>query len=144
MSPLAAGAQTLDDDPEIYVASVYDRLRKGEAWQTPEALYTPRLQALWKDMTADTGDEVGRVNFDFWTNAQDWELSGFSFSGEPVVQNDSRRIVIARFRNFDRAEVIAFCWERIDGRWRLDDVESRGEDPWTLSVLLKYGFVGED
>jgi len=30
------------------------------------------------------------------------------------------------------------------GRWRLDDVQSRGKDAWTLSVLLKYGWVGED
>lgn len=142
--PLAARAQSLDDEPEVYVAAVYDRLANRQPWETPAALYTPRLAALWADMRKDAGDEVGRVNFDFWVNAQDAELSGFSFGGEPVLGNDSRRIVIARFRNMDRDEVLAFYWERIDGRWRLDDVQSLGKDPWTLSVILKYGWVGED
>lgn len=143
-APMAATAQSLADDPEVYVASVYDRLRRQQPYQTPHALYTPRLQALWADMVKDAGDEVGRVNFDFWVNAQDADLSGFSFASEPVIQNDDRRIVIARFRNFDRDETLAFYWEKIDGRWRLDDVESRGETAWTLSVILKYGWVGED
>lgn len=144
ISPVTAAAQSLTDEPEVYVASVYDRLRRNQPYQTPDALYTPRLQALWADMQKDAGDEVGRVNFDFWINAQDAELSGFSFAGEPVLGNDARKIVIARFRNMDRDEVIAFYWEKIDGRWRLDDVESRGADPWTLSVILKYGLVGAD
>lgn len=142
--PSGALAQSLEDEPEVYVAGVYDRLANGQAWETPDALYTPRLAALWADMRRDAGDEVGRVNFDVWVNAQDAELSGFSFGGEPVQGNPDRRIVIARFRNLDRDEVIAFYWERIDGRWRLDEVQSRGADPWTLSVILKYGWVGED
>jgi hypothetical protein len=141
--PLGARAQALDDEPEVYVASVYDRLAGGLPWETPQDLYTPRLQALWADMRRDAGDEVGRVDFDFWINAQDAELSDFSLGGEPVIGNDNRRIVIARFRNMDRDEVIAFYWERIDGRWRLDEAQSLGKDPWTLSVILKYGWVGE-
>ncbi|MDP2260779.1 MAG: hypothetical protein Q8J89_13795 [Caulobacter sp.] len=142
--PLAAHAQSPGDEPEVYVASVYDRLANHRPWDTPDNLYSPRLAGLWEDMRRDAGDEVGRVNFDFWVNAQDSELSDFSFGGEPVIGNPDRRIVIARFRNLDRDEVIAFYWERIDGRWRLDDVQSLGADPWTLSVLLKYGWVGED
>ncbi len=142
--PLQARAQALDDEPEVYVASVYDRLAGGRSWETPDALYTPRLQALWADMRRDAGEEVGRVNFDVWINAQDSELSGFSFGGEPVFGNPDRRIVIARFRNMDRDQTIAFYWERIDGRWRIDEIQSLGRDPWTLSVILKYGFVGED
>jgi hypothetical protein len=144
LAPYAAGAQSLDDEPEVYVASVYDRLSKDQDFDAPEALYTPRLQALWKDMQTDAGDEVGRVDFFFWTNSQDWKLSGFSFIGQPVEQNANRKIVTARFRNMDRKEVIAFYWEKIDGRWRLDDVQSLGEDSWTLSVVLKYGWAAKD
>ena len=144
LSPVVAAAQSLDDEPEVYVASVYDRLSKDQNFDAPEALYTPRLQALWKDMRKDAGDEVGRVDFFFWTNSQDWSLSGFSFIGQPVEQNANRRIVTARLRNMDRSEVIAFYWERIDGRWRLDDVQSLGEDGWTLSVLLKYGWAARE
>lgn len=142
--PLQVLAQSPGDEPEVYVASVYDRLANHQPWETPDDLYTPRLAALWEDMRRDAGDEVGRVDFDFWVNAQDSELSGFSFGGEPVQGNPERRIITARFRNLDRDEIIAFYWERIDGRWRLDDVQSLGADPWTLSVILKYGFVGED
>ena len=53
-------------------------------------------------------------------------------------------ILCSAFRNMDRDEVIVTYWEKIDGRWRLDDVESGGSTPWTLSVVLKYGWVGED
>lgn len=142
--PAAATAQELTDEPEVYVASVYGRLVNNKPYDTPDALYTPRLQALWKDMARDAKDEVGRVNFFFWTNSQDAELSNFQFEGEPVMQNDDRRIVTAKFRNMDRDEIIVTYWEKIDGRWRLDDVQSQGKDAWTLSVILKYGWVGED
>jgi len=141
VAPLTAGAQSLDDEPEVYVASVYDRLSKDQDFDAPDALYTPRLLALWKDMQKDAGGEVGRVDFFYWTNSQDWKLSGFSFAGQPVDQNPDRRIVTARFRNIDRDEVIAFYWEKSGGRWRLDDVQSQGKDAWTLSVLLKYGWA---
>lgn len=144
VSPVAAAAQSLTDEPEVYVASVYDRLAKDQDFEAPDALYTPRLRAAWKDMETDAGGEVGRVDFFYWTNSQDWALSDVSLSGDPVDQNADRRIVTARFRNMDRREVIVFYWQKIDGRWRLDDVESRGKDAWTLSVILKYGFAGED
>lgn len=142
--PAAATAQSLTDEPEVYVASVYGQLLNNKPYDTPDALYTPRLRALWKDMRKDAKDEVGRVDFFFWTNSQDAELSNFSFAGEPVMQNDNRRIVVAKFRNMDRDEVIVTYWEKIGGRWRLDDVQSQGKDAWTLSVILKYGWVGED
>lgn len=144
LTPAAASAQALTDEPEVYVAEVYGRLLNQKPYDTPDALYTPRLQALWKDMQKDAGNEVGRVDFFFWTNSQDGELSNFSFAGEPVEGNDGRRIVIARFRNMDRDEVIVTYWEKIGDRWRLDDVQSQGKDAWTLSVLLKYGWVGRD
>ncbi|HRD27648.1 MAG TPA: hypothetical protein PLO65_05040 [Caulobacter sp.] len=143
LAPVAARAQSLDDSPPVYVASVYDRLAKGEAFEAPEALYTPRLQALWKDMERDAGGEVGRLDANYWTNSQDWTISGVTIgSAYADGHDDDRMIVVARFRNMDRNEVIQFYFERLGGRWRLDDVVSLAGEPWTLSLVLKYGWAG--
>jgi hypothetical protein len=62
MTPGAAWSQSLDDAPPIYVAGVYDRLANGGDYDPPDALYTPRLLALWEDMRKDAAGEVGRLD----------------------------------------------------------------------------------
>ena len=61
-----------------------------------------------------------------------------------VDGHEDRMTVTAAFRNGERRERIHFHFEKTGGRWRLDDVSSGGADPWTLSVLLKYGRTGGD
>ena len=145
LAPAIARAQSLDDSPPVYVASVYDRLAKGETFEAPDALYTPRLLALWKDMERDAAGEVGRLDASYWTNSQDWTLAGISISSAYVDKHDNdRMIVVARFRNMDRNEMIQFYFEKIGDQWKLDDVVSLGEEAWTLSLVLKYGWAGEN
>ncbi|MCF8505751.1 MAG: YbjP/YqhG family protein [Caulobacter sp.] len=144
LAPGAAWSQSLDDAPPIYVAGVYDQLANGGDYDPPDALYTPRLLALWEDMRRDAGGEVGRLDFFYWTNAQDWTLSDLSIGSTFVDGHEDRMTVTAAFRNGDRAERIHFHFEKTGGRWRLDDVSSGGADPWTLSLLLKYGRTGGD
>ncbi|MDO8297720.1 MAG: DUF3828 domain-containing protein [Caulobacter sp.] len=143
LAPVTARAQSLDDAPPVYVASVYDRLAKGEAFEAPDALYTPRLLALWKDMEQDAGGEVGRLDANYWTNSQDWTISDVTIASAYVDgHDDDRMIVVARFRDMDRNEAIQFYFEKLGGQWKLDDVASLGEAPWTLSLALKYGLAG--
>lgn len=144
LAPTLARAQVLTDVPSVYVASVYDRLSRGQDYQDPDALYTPRLLALWKDMKKDAGDEVGRVDFFPWTSSQDWTLSDLSLTSEIVDGREDRMIVTTRFRNGGEPEVIRTFWEKSGDRWRLDDMQSLGKDAWTLSVILKYGWSSQD
>ena len=144
IAPVTARAQSLDDSPPVYVALVYDRLSKDQDYNDPDALYTPRLAALWKDMRKDAGGEVGRIDVFPWTNSQDWTLSDLSMTSEVVDGREDRMIVTVTFRNGDRPEVIRTYWEKAGERWRLDDMQAQGKDGWTLSVILKYGWSSQD
>ncbi|MBI5941899.1 MAG: DUF3828 domain-containing protein [Caulobacterales bacterium] len=142
LAPLPAAAQSLGDAPPVYVAGVYDRLANGGDYDPPDALYTPRLLALWKDMEKDSGGEVGRIDFFYWTSSQDWDLKDVSIGSTFVDGHEDRMIVTATFRNGGEPRRIRFYFEKTGGRWRLDDVVSEVGDAWTLSVLLKYGWPG--
>lgn len=144
LAPAVARAQTLTDAPSVYVASVYDRLSRDQTYDDPDALYTPRLLALWQGMRKDAGGEVGRIDFFPWTNSQDWTLSDLSLTSEVVDGRPDRMIVTTRFKNGGEPQVIRTYWEQSGGRWRLDDMQSLGKDAWTLSVILKYGWSSQD
>lgn len=144
LAPAVARAQALTDAPSVYVASVYDRLSRDQTYDDPDALYTPRLLALWQGMRKDAGGEVGRIDFFPWTNSQDWTLSDLSLTSEVVDGRPDRMIVTTRFKNGGEPQVIRTYWEQSGGRWRLDDMQSLGKDVWTLSVILKYGWSSQD
>lgn len=143
-APLTAEAQSLGDAPPVYVASVYDALANGGDYDPPDALYTPRLLALWQDMRKDSGGEVGRIDVFYWTGSQDWDLKDVSIGSEFVDGREDRQMVTASFRNGGEPGRIRFYFEKADGQWRLDDVVSELGDRWVLSVLLKYGRGGGD
>ena len=103
--------------------------------------YSARLAALFEAYDAwqrAHEDLVGSLDFDWWANAQDWEIRGvsiveFNFPGE-------RKVIEAHWRNYDRADSSRFFFIRENGRWALDDVingSGRGDDGWTLSALLQ-------
>ena len=144
LAPLPVAAQSLGDAPPVYVAGVYDRLANGADYDPPDALYTPRLLALWKDMRKDSGGEVGRVDFFYWTSSQDWDLADVSIGSAFVDGHEDRMIVSASFRNGGEPRRIRFYFEKTGGQWRLDEVVSEEGDRWTLSALLKYGWPGGD
>ncbi len=77
LSP-ASAAPTRIDDPVKFVTATYAATvgKKPE----PDDIYTPRLDALFKLMQKDAGDEVGRLDFDFWMNGQDGTVSGVTVS----------------------------------------------------------------
>ena len=114
----------------------------GGDYDPPEALYTPRLLALWTDMEKDSGGEVGRIDFFYWTSSQDWDLKDVSIGSAFVDGHEDRQMVTASFRNGGEPRRIRFYFERTGGKWRLDDVVSEVGEIWTLSVLLKYGWPG--
>lgn len=132
-APAARGVE----DPRAFVAATYAAYRASNT-ATPEVdyAYSPRLAALFRDYAAaQSPDEVGALDFDWWVNGQDWEIS------EPALtqsdQGPDRRLVTARFTNLGTAETIRFGFVRGNGRWYLEDVlGGSGDEGWTLSALL--------
>lgn len=131
------------EDPRMFVAQVYGAYVRGHGDHSPPEpayAFSDRLRRLFDDyrahQAANRGELVGSLDFDWWTNAQDWSLSRVA-----VTQIDSgpdQRIVIARWNNGERADSTRFLFVRAGGRWYLDDAVNGGEaDGWTLSALLR-------
>ena len=127
-------------DPAAFVTEVYAGFAKNEGYAPPEDIYTPRLQALWDGMLKDQAgsDEVGPIDFEFWTNAQDWRIHDVKVTTRDVYRRPDRKVVTAKFKNEDRAEELHFYFEKEGLSWRLDDVRSVGKEAWTLSLILNY------
>jgi hypothetical protein len=106
----------------------------------PEDIYTPRLAALFALDAKEAGGEVGRMDFDIWSNAQDWQLSAVKVTGVPVDNAPGREIVIAKFKNLGKREEVHFYFEKTKAGWLLDDARGMTDETWTLSLILKYGW----
>ena len=144
IAPGFASAATNISDPVKFVTEVYGKIQKAteaKPYNPPDDIYTQHLNALFDLDKKEAGGEVGRIDFDFWTNAQDWQLSGLKVTGLDVEGTKSRKIVVAKFKNLDRVEEIHFYFERGKSGWLLDDARSTGNESWTLSVILKYGWA---
>ena len=138
----ANAAATKISDPAKFVADVYAHYAKVKDYSPPTDIYSPRLAALFALDTKEAGGEVGRIDFDFWTNAQDFQISGVTVKAQPVENASSREIVLAKFKNIGKPETIVFYFEKTKSGWQLDDAQApAGDQPWTLSVILKYGWT---
>jgi hypothetical protein len=142
-APACASAATRIDDPVKFVAGVYTKIADSSKMTDktiPDDIYTPRLAALFALEAKEDSEGVGRYDFEFWTDAQDWQLTKIKVTGAPVEEAKDRRIVVAKFNNLGTAEEIHFYFERSKNGWLLDDARSAGKtNPWTLSLVLKYG-----
>lgn len=131
-------------DPVEFVQSVYRHIAASEPsarepYTPPDDIYTPRLKARFDADARRAKGEVGCVDFVFWINGQDSELKNVRVSRRPVPGGPAdRMMVIATFLNGTPQE-IHFDFQKIKGKWLLDEVHSFKEIPWTLSALLKCG-----
>lgn len=135
------GATTISD-PEKFVKSVYALEMAGKP--TPEDIYSPHLQALFALNSKEfESEEVGRIDFDIWSNAQDSEIKNLKITALPVDHGPGREIVVAKFKNFGTTQEVHFYFEKTKMGWKLDDARSlTGPETWTLSLILKYGWDG--
>jgi hypothetical protein len=131
------------DDPRSFVAQRFAGYRSGtdHVPSDPVWAYSPRLAALSATYNAwqrRHPDDVGSIDFDWWINAQDWELSGVSVTQADTGPN--ARTVTASWHNSGTADSSRFLFVRLAGRWYLDDAvhgTGHGDDGWTLSALLR-------
>src|SRR5215469_12895216 len=100
--PLTAHAATRIDDPEKFIRTVYGQFEKQHDYHEPDDVYSDRLKSLFALDSKEAGGEVGRLDFDPWIDAQDWEIKNVKVTSEPVELAPSRRVVIATFKNIGR------------------------------------------
>ena len=103
-------------DPVAYVKQGYAHLMQNKNLPDEKANITPRLKALFALEEKDAGGEVGRLDFDYWANGQDWHISKLAVKAVPVEGAKDREIVFATFHNIDRDEEIHFYFEKSGGR----------------------------
>ena len=145
--PASPGGVT---DPIAFVRQVYTPAPAGRSVaafngysRQPE--FSPRLRALFADDERYANGEVGRLAFNPYTGAQDDDVTQVSVTAEEVEGAADRRVVTAAFRNMGAAQTVRVYFERIGGRWYVDDIASNGragasaQEPWTLSLILRYG-----
>jgi hypothetical protein len=140
----SAQAATRIDDPKAYITSVYATLAKGAEYDAPADVFSPRLSALIaQDVKEANGDE-GRMDIDYWTNAQDWKVTDVHVTSQPVAGAPGRQTIIAKFKNFGGPVEIHFYFLKTAAGWKLDDIASpisSAQSPsWTYSLVLQYGF----
>ncbi len=137
---LIARAETKIDDPEAFVRQVYARYEAAEKahrdYSPSDDIYTRRLKGLMDEDKRRAKGEVGCIEFDFWINGQDSQLKNVTVTSRAVPGKDDRRIVTATFTNF-RPQQNEFEFQRVDGKWLIDEVQSLRGDKWVLSKILK-------
>ena len=131
-------------DPRGFIAMTYRKMAADSGYLPPEDIFTPHLQSLFDDERRDSPKgELGRYDFCFWINAQEWDIKGdIIVTAEPVEGNTGRQVITAKFVSIGKAVDLHFYFERVGHRWLIDDVRSALPDLWTLSTLLKYGYDG--
>ena len=130
-------------DPLATMKTLYAKLEKDDF--SMELPLSARLNALMALDTKEANGEVGRLDGDYFINAQDAKVSNVSITSREVENAPGRRIIVARFKNFDKAMENHFFWEKTKAGWVLDDVRYLdAKDGYTLSLMLKYGWDGPE
>lgn len=138
-----AEAQVGVEDPRAFVAEMFESYGPESAGDLPDPShsYSSRLRALFEAFRlwqSQQRDGAGALDFDWWVNGQDWEISNvwlveFNLPGE-------RRVIEAHWRNYGREDQSRFFFIRENGRWVLDEVingSGRGGEGWRLTALLR-------
>lgn len=130
-------------DPRAFVAATYARYvaHPNRPPLNQSYAYSRRLKGLFVDYEAwqrQHSDDVGSLDFDWWTNAQDYRLRNLSY--RVIEEGPDLRWIVARFDNLGRHDEVRFRFVREGGRWYLDDAmqgTGSGDNGWTLSALLR-------
>lgn len=141
--PTAAWALSDVDytDPRAVVAAAYEPyLEPDFDWSDYEAsaLRSRELHALFERdaRESESAGDIGRLDFDPFINAQDYDISNFVI-GEAAVTGKTA-VVPVRFDNLGTPMVIEIHLVEEDYGWSIDDVVSaEGEVTYSLREILE-------
>ena len=123
-SPLTGGAAGGVADPAAWVRASYDPATRAafDASPPPPAgaadapaddgrysarpEFSPRLRALFADDETYAGGEVGRLDFNPFSGAQDDDIKTANVTSDAVDGAPDRKVVTAKFRNMNASQTI--------------------------------------
>ena len=139
----AAHANTPVADPLAATKALYAQIEKDNF--DGDLPFSARLKALEAlDAKETPKDEVGRIDGDIYVNAQDMKVTNVVVTSRSVENAPNRKIVVVRFKNYDEQEEMHLFWEKTKAGWVVDDIRALGDNGWTLSLMLKYGWDGAE
>ncbi|HLI65581.1 MAG TPA: hypothetical protein VKU90_04380 [Caulobacteraceae bacterium] len=149
LAPLPARADAYAGmTPHAIIAEIYRRMIADNAYVNPrnlpprytppESIYSPRLTALVAAARkAANGEAACGLDFVFWVNGQDSDVTHVDV-GPDVAAGAGRETVTASFANIGTPMKIVFDFQKIRGRWKLDDAQSiGGGERWLWSKVLQ-------
>jgi hypothetical protein len=128
------------DTPAALLEAIYapyaDDNFDWSSWE-PAAVRSAGLNALFaKDDEERPDDMVGRIDFDPYINAQDYNLADLVI-GDARIDGDKATADVT-FVNFDLPQHMTFSLIKEADGWKVDDVESHDADyPYSLRALLE-------
>ena len=87
---------------------------------------------IWKDATTTTKGEVGALDFDPLYAAQDFKITDLQIRPDQVDKKQA--VVIAKFKNFGKAQSVLFNVELENGVWKIANITT---DDYNLFDLYK-------
>jgi len=123
------GSSVAADDPQAFVAAIYQRYENGgdglalDNAETIRALFEPRLAELIiadGDEAAAVGD-AGKLDSDPFVDAQDWDISDIRIDVEALTPDRAEGAVT--FLNLGEPKRVDIQLVRADdGGWRIRDI----------------------
>jgi len=140
------------NDPVAIVTAIYTRVAKGKGdggggfvidTKAAKAKYLSKsLIELWVKADARTqkGD-VGPIEFDPVTNAQDPDVKSFKVDAEKLEADKAVIAVTITGRNKPPAnaadQVVRYEFVRETDKWKIDDIKGAIDgEPWSIRALL--------
>jgi|GEM_PF-3511368 len=128
--------------------SVYDRIEAGGDYDSAGLLRDNASQSLLRALDAEKAstpaDEVGAIDFDVFTDAQDISIDRVhvQVAGSP---GDASCTLLATMANYGEPVRIRFSMLREHEAWKIDDIaalDARGQSSWRLRELLAAPTAG--
>ena len=137
-----AAAQTMDD-PVALVQGVYAHFT-GEAepmgdFEILRPMASPELTALMDQEEACWAKDGDGAECKYWASlivdGQDADLADVQVA--EIMSGPGIMEVAATFTNFGEPKRLVYLFTQCNGQWLLQDIQGRGEDPWSMVEVLR-------
>jgi hypothetical protein len=126
---LATAAFAADASPTAFITAIYNSYKGKDAKGTPldnertiRRYFEPKLAtAMAKDQkTAARRNEVGKLDFDPFLDAQDWEVATFDIAVGNAAAGKAQATV--KFDNMGEAMTVTLDLVQVSNGWRIYDI----------------------
>lgn len=132
VSSLPALAETYSTPRALIEALYAGYLSPNDFPPSQRDLQSDRLNALFDKDAEEAGEDMGRLGFDVYVNAQDYEI-GKLVIDEPYLLGGKAAVHVT-FENFGTPQNLGFLLVNENGGWKIDNVWGKIDD-YTYDLL---------